>query len=234
MDGMIMWPDWPSPSPSSLTDLDGGVHIPLRMKITETVDLLAKGPFPSSPEWKRAGDDVEAAIKATDWPHGSGTFTIYPESGKKRGEGNGVLPIKIPCVNKLAALGWQKERLPPRKRDGVLATGDLDALLNTPAGYIGFEWETGNISSSHRAINKLIGALTNGELMGGILVVPSDKLKVYLTDRIGNIGELRPYFRQWSTIHLENGALRIVVVEHDATSTAVPKIPKMTAGRALE
>lgn len=235
-----MWPDWPRDFPasswsserSSLTDFTAGDHIAVRMKITERIDLLAKGPFPSSAEWKRACADVEAAIKATDWPHGSGTFTIYPESGKRRGEGNGVLPIKIPCVNKLAALGWQKECLPPRKKDCVLATGDLDALLNTPAGCIGFEWETGNISSSHRAINKLVGALTNGELMGGILVVPSDKLKVYLTDRIGNIGELRPYFRMWSTVQVQDGALRIVVVEHDATSTAVPKIPKMTAGRA--
>ena len=25
-----------------------------------------------------------------DWPPGSGRFTIYPQSGKKRGEGNGV------------------------------------------------------------------------------------------------------------------------------------------------
>lgn len=203
------------------------------MKIVETVDLLSNGAFPTSPEWKKVCADVEAAVKATDWPHGSGTFTIYPESGKKRGEGNGVLPIKVPCVAKLQSLGWKKEGLPPENQEAV-TTGDLDALIKTSAGWVGFEWETGNISSSHRAIDKLLLALMRGDLAGGFLVVPSDNLKVYLTDRIGHIGELRPYFPLWSTIAVGNGALRIIVVEHDATSTSVPKIPKMTAGRALE
>jgi len=214
-----------------LTHPKAGDHIPIRMKITETVNLLANGSFPASPEWEKACADVEAAIKATDWPHGSGTFTIYPESGKKRDEGNGVLPIKIPCVKKLESLGWKKEGLPPENQEAV-TTGDLDALIKTFAGWIGFEWETGNISSSHRALNKLLLALMRGDLVGGLLVVPSDKLKEYLTDRIGNIGELRPYFPLWSKVPVKNGALRIVVVEHDATSTNVPKIPKMTAGRA--
>src|SRR5207245_4461351 len=84
MDGlMMMWPDRPSPSSSSLTCREREVHIPVRMKITETIDLLANGSIPTSPEWKKACADVEAAIKATDWPHGSGTFILYPESGKK-------------------------------------------------------------------------------------------------------------------------------------------------------
>lgn len=61
--------------------------------------------MPSSPEWKTACDQVQQAVLATDWPHGSGTFTIHPESGKKRGQGNGVVPIKLPCLEKLRELG---------------------------------------------------------------------------------------------------------------------------------
>ncbi len=202
------------------------------MKVVEYHDILNSRKFRSSKLLAKAWREVKAAIRATDWPHGSGKFTIYPESGKKRGKGNGVLPMKIPCIRKLKACGWQTESLPALK-SGALRVGDLDALLETPKGYVAFEWETGNISSSHRAINKLLLTLQAGGLLGGFLVVPSDKLKVYLTDRIGNIGELKPYFRLWRTITGVVGGLRIVVVEHDATSTRVRRIPKATSGRAL-
>lgn len=176
---------------------------------------------------------MDNAIGLVDWPHNTGTFVIYPESGKKRGEGNGVGPIKIPCVQSLARRGWLTERL-PRLEAGVIKPGDLDAIYFSNAGAIGFEWETGNISSSHRAVNKLLLTMQVGGLTGGFLVVPSDTLKLYLTDRIGNIGELRPYLPLWRSIPICNGVLQIVVVEHDATSRAVPRIPKATDGRALE
>lgn len=202
------------------------------MKIVETHDLICKGSVAVSPEWRMACDHVRQAILATDWPHGSGEFTIRPESGKKRGEGNGVKLIKLPCLQKLRVLGWEVERLPPIGK-GVLTTGDLDALFKTDIGYFAFEWETGNISSSHRAINKLLLSLKVGGIAGGFLVVPGNRLKVYLTDRIGNIGELRPYFPLWSRTPIKNGALQIIVVEHDHTSMDVPRIPKGTDGRAL-
>jgi hypothetical protein len=201
------------------------------MKIVETHDLLNVGPFAKSKIWKKANKDINAAIKVTDWPHGTGKFTIYPESGKKRGEGNGVDPIKNPCMAKLKALGWKTEKLPPINSN-VLGTGDLDGLLETKSGFIGFEWETGNVSSSHRAINKLLLTLKQKGLIGGILVVPSNKLKKFLTDRIGNIGELEPYFPLWKSVKIKEGALRIIVVEHDKTSLKVPRIPKRTDGRA--
>jgi hypothetical protein len=203
------------------------------VKIVETYDVLSVGQFPHSDEWRNACAQVEEAILLTDWPHGSGRFTIYPESGKKRGEGNGVVPIKEPCLQRLKQLNWLTEKLPPLPR-GVINPGDLDAVYDCKAGFIGFEWETGNISSSHRAINKLLLTMQMGGLLGGFLVVPSDKLKIYLTDRIGNIGELRPYLSLWGSIPIKEGALRIVVVEHDETSFEVPRIPKGTDGRALQ
>jgi Restriction endonuclease BamHI len=203
------------------------------MKIVETHDVFAVGDFPKSEEWRSACVQVEEAIIATDWPHGSGKFTIYPQSGKKRREGNGVVPIKKPCIDRLRRYGWLTEKLPPLQR-GVMNPGDLDALYQCDKGFIGFEWETGNISSSHRAVNKLMLTMQLGGLIGGFLVVPSDNLKVFLTDRIGNIGELRPYLPLWSSIPISEGVLRIEVVEHDATSLDVPRIPKGTDGRAVQ
>jgi hypothetical protein len=203
------------------------------MRIVETHDVISVGQFPESNDWRIASQQVEEAIRLTDWPHGSGKFSIYPESGKKRGEGNGVVPIKIPCLERLKEYSWLIEKLPPLPA-GVMNPGDLDAVYECRAGFIGFEWETGNISSSHRAINKLLLTMQAGGLVGGFLVVPSDKLKVYLTDRIGNIGELRPYLPLWGSIPIKEGALRIVVVEHDETNLKVPRIPKGTDGRALQ
>ncbi len=203
------------------------------MKIVETIDVISRGSFPSSRDWRRACRHVKMAVKATDWPHGSGKFTIYPQSGKKRGEGNGVVPIRVPCLKKLRDLGWQVEQLPIIE-NGAIETGDLDALYRSRSGFIGFEWETGNISSSHRAMNKLLLTLKLGGLIGGLLAVPSNRLKVYLTDRIGNIGELRHYFPLWRDTEISEGALRILVVEHDAVSFDVPRIPKGTDGRALQ
>jgi hypothetical protein len=82
-------------------------------------------------------------------------------------------------------------------------------------------------------MNKLTMLLTDGVIAAGTLVVPSRALYVYLTDRIGNIRELEPYFRLWRSIPCRQGVLEIVVIEHEATSENVPKIPKGTDGRAL-
>ncbi len=201
------------------------------MKLLEYHDILNAGMFEESQTLRQAWDDVRRAIALTDWPHGAGSFTIYPESGKKSGEGNGVKLIKVPCIRALRERGWLIERL-PSLGSSVLRTGDLDALKNTPDGYVAFEWETGNISSSHRALNKLFLTMQETDTIGSFLVVPSNRLKVFLTDRIGNIGELEPYFPLWRNLTGIRGALRIIVVEHDAESFDVPKIPKGTDGRA--
>ena len=202
------------------------------MKLLEYHDILNGHLFADSSVLRQAWDDVRQAVALTDWPHGSGFFTIYPESGKKSGQGNGVKLIKVPCIQALRERGWLVEQL-PAIGSRVLRTGDLDALKCTTGGYVAFEWETGNISSSHRALNKLFLTMQETDTVGSFLVVPSNRLKVFLTDRIGNIGELEPYFRLWRNLTGISGALRIVVVEHDAESFDVPRIPKGTDGRAL-
>ncbi len=81
-------------------------------------------------------------------------------------------------------------------------------------------------------MNKLTMLLSCGEISAGVLIVPSRKLYVYLTDRIGNIKELEPYFGLWKSVPCQSGVVEIVVIEHDTVSYDVPRIPKATDGRA--
>ena len=200
------------------------------MQIVAVHSLIARGRYVESVEWATTTANLHQAIRQVEWPEGSGLFTIYPESGKKPGEGNGVKPIKIGLMHELARQGWTIEA---RAKNALgVALGDFDALLTTPYGPVVLEWETGNISSSHRSMNKLAMLLMDSIIAAGVLVVPSRRLYRFLTDRIGNIGELEPYFRLWSSVQCAEGILEIVVIEHDAESMDVPRIPKATDGRA--
>lgn len=202
------------------------------MKIVREETLLSRGKYASSAEWTKTRKRLYKAIRAVDWPRGSGKFTIYPESGKARAEGNGVTPIKLGLMEELKRQGWTLEG---RLDIAILKRpGKLDAVLYTDYGPVALEWETGNISSSHRALNKMALGLLKGVLACGILVVPSRELYKYLTDRIGNMAELEPYLDLWRSIPCKQGVLEIVAIEHDATSRKVPRIPKGTSGRALE
>ncbi|MGP0565188.1 MULTISPECIES: hypothetical protein [unclassified Nitrospina] len=201
------------------------------MKIVATHTLIQKGPFPQSRKWKQVRNLVHKAIRSVVWPPGSKDFIIHPQSGKKRGEGNGVKPIKDAAIIFLEKCGWIAEF--PWPIEGKKNPGKMDAILETKKGFIGFEWETGNISSSHRALNKLCLGILQKKAIGGILVVPSRKLYRYLTDRIGNIDELEPYFDLWASVSCKEGVLEIVVIEQDGESLDVPKIPKGTDGRNL-
>ena len=81
-------------------------------------------------------------------------------------------------------------------------------------------------------MNKLTMLIADRTIAAGTLVVPSRKLYAYLTDRIGNYKELEPYLKLWKCVPCKTGILEIVVVEHDAESYDVPRIPKTTDGRA--
>jgi len=104
------------------------------------------------------------------------------------------------------------------------SVGDLDFWFQTNEGFAtAVEWETGNISSSHRSLNKLCLALMGGLIDAGVLVVPSFKLYPHLTDRIGNIRELQPYFYFWNRFGtlVKRGLLTVVEVEHDVLQKSV-------------
>lgn len=201
------------------------------MKIVDVVTLQNRGSYAKSAHWKRTKAQIHAAVRRCEWPAGSGSFTVHPQRGKKRGEGNGVTPIRNAFVESLRKRGWIIEGKAKNALDEAL--GDFDAVLPGPEKPVVVEWETGNISSSHRSMNKLTMLVSTGVISAGVLVVPSRKLYVYLTDRIGNIKELEPYFGLWKSVPCKSGVLEIVVIEQDAESTKVPKIPKSTAGRAL-
>ena len=201
------------------------------MKIAHIETLISRGNFSQSEEWVMLRSAVLTAVKNVEWPQGMGKFVIFPESGKKRGEGNGVVPIKNGFIAELKAQDWVDEyALPIAVRKNP---GEIDIVYKTSSGIIvAVEWETGNISSSHRALNKMALGLMKKYLAAAILIVPSRELAQYLTDRIGNYPELEPYLDLWRSIPCESGVFEIIVIEHDQTSKDVPRIPKGTDGRA--
>lgn len=199
------------------------------MKIVHTEHLIDVGRFSKTSHWKTIKNNIHQAIKSIQWPPGSGSFTLYDQSGKKRGEGNGVKPIKEACVLHLVEdLGWTRERTLLEK------IGGFDVTLPVGDKFFVLEWETGNVSSSHRAINKMCLGLLDGTLIGGVLVVPTRAMYKYLTDRVGNFAELQPYFRFWRRFPVQEGLLAVIAIEHDRVSHDVPRIPKGTDGRALQ
>jgi hypothetical protein len=200
------------------------------VKIVKVQTLISAGTVGESGEWTTTRNDLHKAIQSISWPPGSGSFTIYPESGKKRGEGNGVKPIKNELLNALDSNGWLLEH--SAKNALGQALGDFDALKPSSFGPMVVEWETGNISSSHRSLNKMTMLLGKGIISTGTLVVPSRRMYVYLTDRIGNEQELEPYYPFWGACPVNEGVLEIVVIEQDGISELVPRIPKGTDGRA--
>lgn len=196
------------------------------MKVVHVEILIEKGEFAISEDWKFLKDGIINEVKEVDWPPGSGKFTIHPEK-----MGNGVKPIKDTFIKRLIAKGWESEKpldIASRKKPGK-----LDFLLDYEGKKIAIEWETGNISSTHRALNKMALGLVKNVLQAGVLVLPSRNLYKYLTDRIGNFDEIEPYTDLWKALNLDSGILIIIVIEHDEESFNVEKIPKGTDGRAL-
>ena len=84
------------------------------------------------------------------------------------------------------------------------------------------EWETGNVASSHGALNKIFLGILNGILSGGTLILPCRKSYSFLTDRIGNYQELSPYFIVWRNFNSANDYLSVIKVEHDDIDINVP------------
>lgn len=199
------------------------------MQIKRQTVLIDAGEFSASQDFKDIMDKIHVAIKKVVHPPGSEKFTIYPQSGKKTGEGNGVKPIKLNFLSYLSDERWILESTNRKKKYGP---GPYDASIAVGKKFFVVEWETGNISSSHRAMNKMCLGILQGDLIGGILILPTRELYQYLTDRVGNYPELEPYFPLWHSIPCEEGYLSVIAIEHDATSYHVPRIPKGTDGMA--
>lgn len=71
------------------------------MKISKIETIYAQTEVINSSLYIEKRQSVIDAIQQIDWPKGTGKFSIYPESGKKRGQGNGVKAIKISFLDYL-------------------------------------------------------------------------------------------------------------------------------------
>lgn len=117
--------------------------------------------------------------------------------------------------------------------------GDFDFWLRSSEGFrTVIEWETGNISSSHRSLNKICLAFMGGLVDAAVVLVPSNKCNVHLTDRVGNCRELQPYFYFWGAFgrSLTKGLLAVVEVEQDELIKSVDVrdfIPRGPDGNAF-
>lgn len=230
------------------------------MKWLRTLVLFDQGNVISSADWKAVHESYVRSITSIDYPAGSGSLTLrrktrLPNSQWSR---NGVGYLKTRFLGHMKGEeGWQAEGgvdlgrnrvQPPIKlypslesyREPITSDfGGFDFMTIGKGGNkIAIEWETGNISSSHRSMNKLAIALGSGIVQVGVLILPSRDLYEHLTDRIGNIGELSGYLSMWESLKtsVTRGLLAVTVVEHDALTNADthPYLPMGNDGRARE
>ena len=109
---------------------------------------------------------------------------------------NGVVPVKEGCYKLLEeTYGWYREKpLDTLSEKGGPIDVYKEFLSSDSILRVGLEFETGNISSAHRSMNKLILGITNNELDLAVLILPIHDLSYYLTDRVSNYEELQPYY----------------------------------------
>lgn len=195
------------------------------MKILRKEVLKNQGDSFTSQEFESAAQEIEDAISRVVWPLHSSSFSINPTK-----KGNGVKPIKNACMHYLEKKGWRLETR-VKVRDGM-SPGPIDATKIIDGKLFAFEWETGNISSSHRALNKIALGMLEGTLSGGVLILPSRDMYKYLTDRVGNFKEISPYFPVMKSLQISDGYLAVIEIEHDFVDPNSPLIPKGTDGWA--
>jgi hypothetical protein len=197
------------------------------MRLVHEEVLVGNSPAGLSKEIVVCLSDIRSAIGNVVWPEYARKFTIRPVV-----DGNGVLPIKVGFMQRLKGLKWKLEERPVLAKG--LGPGKVDALKPLSDGrQFAAEWETGNISSSHRALNKICMGILEGHLAGGVLILPDRELYNYLTQRIGNYKELAPYFPVYRKLKDIGGFLAVFAVSHDATSEKVSLIPKGFDGNSL-
>lgn len=180
------------------------------MKWLRTLVIFDHGGVATSDDWKEVHESYVRSIQSIDFPPGSGVLKLRRKTRRPDGQWsrNGVKFLKNRFLAHMVEVeGWRNEtnfviasnRIPPKlKLFPGLETycepitsefGDFDFVTIAPNGTCAaIEWETGNISSSHRSMNKLAVALISGKIHAGVLIVPSRNLYEHLTDRIGNIG----------------------------------------------
>jgi hypothetical protein len=229
------------------------------MKWLRTLVIFDKGKVVISADWRKIHESYVRSIQSIDFPEGSGKLKLRRKTKRPDGQWdrNGVVYLKNRFIKHMITVeGWRREfgfKLGKNKTPPVIQLypsrkpytepitskfGNFDFVTTSGITHVAIEWETGNISSSHRSMNKLGLALTTATVQIGVLIVPSRELYANLTDRIGNIGELSGYLSVWKDLEtrIDRGLLAISVVEHDEL-TDDPRFPyfrAIEAGRARE
>jgi hypothetical protein len=231
------------------------------MKWLRTLVLFDRGDIVLSSDWKSIHDSFVRSIESIDFPKGSGKLMLRKKKKNLKSQQwsrNGVGFLRSSFLEHIVKKeGWLAEgdvdlqtleekpelQLYPSMESYsepiTSSFGKFDFVTTTKSGIrVAIEWETGNISSSHRSLNKLSIVLAAKKIQAGVLILPSRDLYKHLTDRIGNIGELSPYLAMWKSMgaSVERGMLAIAVVEHDEL-TDNPEFPYLKAGtdgRAIE
>jgi len=196
------------------------------------------------------------AISRIDHPAGSGLLRIRKKTRLgDQWQRNGVVYLKQRFLQSMVENEkWQPEsayksagRIKPilqsypgfatHQAEETSGFGDFDFVTRAPSSgaLIAIEWETGNVSSSHRSVIKLITALNACDIQAAVLIVPSRELYKHLTDRVGNFAELAPYLGTWQQLGAR-GLFAITIVEHDelTDSQTHPYLPTGNDGRAKE
>ena len=189
------------------------------MKWLRTIVVFDRGNVISEPDWAAVHESYVRSITNIDHPAGTGTLVLRKKMKLPNGQWmrNGVNYLRSRFLNHIVSVeGWEPEHVVNLDRDRIQPElslypsgenyrepitsdfGGFDFVTKTPSGLlVAVEWETGNISSSHRSMNKLAIALASGIIQVGVLIVPSRSCYENLTDRIGNIGELSGYLELW-------------------------------------
>lgn len=230
------------------------------MKWLRTLVLFDQGNVISSTDWKAVHESYVRSISSIEHPVGTGRLLLRRKTRLSGGQfmRNGVGFLRLNFLHYMQNVeNWKAEGKINLSRDREQPTiklypsmalyrepitsdlGGFDFITTGSQGIkVAIEWETGNISSSHRSMNKLAIALANGIIQVGVLIVPSRHLYEHLTDRIGNIGELSGYLSMWESLKssVTNGLLAITVVEHDELTNDPNHtyLPMGNDGRARE
>lgn len=127
---------------------------------------------------------------------------------------NSVTPIKAGLIKLLHDnYQWETEHHLQVLRDNVPSSSDDSKRKRGQGGGIdvykefdfqgymfrvGIEFETGNVASVHRSLNKLSMGIQSRELDLIFLILPIFNLAQYLTDRVANYEEIEAYFPLFS------------------------------------
>jgi hypothetical protein len=194
------------------------------MKITQRHIFHAT----SCPYIQRTLHQLECGLQRMIHPSHASEFRLHPEK-----KANGVVPIKKQFMNNMMEQEWNVEGL-----DTDIQQYKFDVVkCIEESTFVVCEWETGNISSSHRALNRIFKAISHNHVTAAVLILPDRDMYTYLTDRVGNYEELEPYFCIYTDLvkayslspqhHIE-----VIGFQYDKLDTSVPVLPKLSYRRA--